>query len=817
VLVANPFFASPHLSLWVAERENQAGLLLYLIVGGVGIYLTNPRRTALPSADVIPLAAGIEATAQREAEESLRKHQARLLDHAFDPILTWKLGGAITYWNAGAARLYGYSADEAVGRISHELLRTVFPVSRDACENTLRRDGHWEGELLHRTKDGLWVPVDSRMTLVQQTGGPPEVQEANRDLTERKMADEAREQLASIVESSEDAIVSKTLDGVIRTWNTGAERLFGHTRAEAVGRSITIIIPPERLAEGHDILARIRGGERVEPFETVRVAKDGRRIDVSLTVSPVRDGNGHVIGASKIVRDVTGRRRAEEALRLQDRAIQAASEGILITDPHRPDNPIVFASPGFERMTGYPSAEAVGRNSRFLQGKGTDPHSVALFHEGIAAGRGCSAELLNYRKDGTPFWNALSVTPVHDDAGTLTHFVGVQVDVTERRKLEEQFRQAQKMEAVGQLAGGVAHDFNNLLTVINGYSELLLDNPAFAGAAQEVLTTIRDAGERAAALTRQLLAFSRRSVLEPRVFDPNGVVAETGKMLTRLIGEDVHLTMTLNPRVSRVRVDPAQFGQVIMNLAVNARDAMPTGGRLTIETSDVEWDESAVRGRTDMRPGRYVLVSVTDTGTGMPPDVKARVFEPFFTTKELGKGTGLGLATVFGIVKQSDGHVEVYSEDGVGTSFKLYLPAVADDERAVGAEPPGVEGGTESILLVEDQADVRLLAAIALQSKGYHVIEASSGAEVMKLVGQARPPVDMLLTDVVMPGMSGRLVAEALRPLYPGLRVLYMSGYTDDAVVRHGVVGSGDAFLHKPFTPLGLARKVREVLDRSVS
>jgi CheY-like chemotaxis protein len=218
-----------------------------------------------------------------------------------------------------------------------------------------------------------------------------------------------------------------------------------------------------------------------------------------------------------------------------------------------------------------------------------------------------------------------------------------------------------------------------------------------------------------------------------------------------------------------------------------------------------------------MRPGRYVLVSVTDTGTGMPPDVKARVFEPFFTTKELGKGTGLGLATVFGIVKQSDGHVEVYSEDGVGTSFKLYLPAVADDERAVGAEPPGVEGGTESILLVEDQADVRLLAAIALQSKGYHVIEASSGAEVMKLVGQARPPVDMLLTDVVMPGMSGRLVAEALRPLYPGLRVLYMSGYTDDAVVRHGVVGSGDAFLHKPFTPLGLARKVREVLDRSVS
>jgi CheY-like chemotaxis protein len=331
-----------------------------------------------------------------------------------------------------------------------------------------------------------------------------------------------------------------------------------------------------------------------------------------------------------------------------------------------------------------------------------------------------------------------------------------------------------------------------------------------------MVAAIRDAGERAAGLTGQLLAFSRRAVLEPKVIGPNDAVAEAGRMLTRLIGEDVRLSTALDPRVPLVRVDPGQFGQVLMNLAVNARDAMPTGGRLTIETRGLVLDEAYARGLADVRPGRYAMVAVSDTGVGMPPEVKARVFEPFFTTKGEGKGTGLGLATVYGIVRQSGGHVEVYSEVGVGTTFKVYLPAVATEPAGPAADPTAVRGGAEAVLLVEDQADVRRLARIVLQAHGYAVAEAVDGPAALALVARDRLRPDLLLTDVVMPGMSGRELADRLRQENPGLRVLFMSGFTDDAVVRHGILQAEVGFLRKPYTPYGLASKVREALDASL-
>ena len=364
------------------------------------------------------------------------------------------------------------------------------------------------------------------------------------------------------------------------------------------------------------------------------------------------------------------------------------------------------------------------------------------------------------------------------------------------------------------LFGRMAHDFNNLLTIISGYSEILLATLGSSDPMRESVRAISEAGERAASLTRQLLAFSRKTVLEPKVLDLNVVVRETEKFLRRLIGEDILLTAVLDPAISRVKVDPGQLGQVLMNLAVNARDAMPRGGKLTLETRNVELDQEYAQLYPEVRPGRYVLLSITDTGCGRTADVKAKIFEPFFTTKGVGKGTGLGLAVVLGIVKQSEGHVQVYSEPDIGTTFKLYFPAVEEEVSA----PKGIDAGsggrgTETVLLVEDEDGVRGLAVLVLQTYGYKVLAASNGKEALRLVEKRSGGIDLLVTDVVMPGMGGPELADALRPRFPQMKVLFSSGYTDDAVVRHGLLQEKVAFLQKPYTPLAFVKRVRQVLD----
>jgi len=383
----------------------------------------------------------------------------------------------------------------------------------------------------------------------------------------------------------------------------------------------------------------------------------------------------------------------------------------------------------------------------------------------------------------------------------------------ERRDLESQLVHARKMEAVGQLAGGVAHDFNNLLTVINGCSELVLGTLPPADGGRLMLTQIHDAGQRAAALTRQLLAFSRRQVLAPQIISPNAVVANIEKMLARLIGEDIRIVTVLGPGVGPIRVDPGQFEQVLLNLAMNARDAMPKGGRLTIETENRVLAREEALSRWGARPGAYVALQVSDTGCGMPPEVKARMFEPFFTTKDPGKGTGLGLATVFGIIKQSDGFIDAESEVGRGTRFRILFPAVTDDVRPASHYDEPVRKGSETVLLVEDEAGVRGLAKLALETQGYRVLTAANGSEAVRVFANHGDEVQVVVTDVVMPEMSGRELVEQLRRFRASVKVLYMSGYTDDAVVRHGVVEAVEAFLQKPFSPLALARKVRDVLD----
>jgi PAS domain S-box-containing protein len=593
------------------------------------------------------------------------------------------------YVNPRLTDILGYSAEELTSRPVFDFIAAEDKAL--AAENIRKRiDGTTSSiryQLRMRHQDGRIIRAEVHGTRAEYAGKPGIIG-VLLDKTEQLNAEERLERLAALVSCSEDAIVATDLYGMITDWNAGAERLFGYTASEVTGRSNLLFVPPDDMERAIKITHDLRQGKEFQPYEAVRVKKDGGTVVVSVRLSHIKYKN-RIVGFSVIYRD-------------------------------------------------------------------------------------------------------------------LTH----------TRKLEEQLRQAQKMEAVGQLAGGIAHDFNNLLTVISGYSQIVLTNLP-SGVEREQVDQIYKAGERAARLTRQLLAFSRKQVLEPRVLDLNIVVDEAGKMLRRLIGEDIILTTALASDLNAVKVDPGQIEQVIINLVVNARDAMPQGGQLTIETTNVDLDESYAKLHMEVRPGRYVLLAISDTGCGMDEATKARIFEPFFTTKGVGEGTGLGLATVYGIVKQSGGHVSVYSEVGHGTSFKIYLPIVQDTvPTGESLHGPQVSiHGNESVLLVEDEEAVRGLSRMALQMYGYTVIEARNGDDAIRICKEHPGPIHLLATDVVMPGMSGRQLAESLRSVRP-LRVLFLSGYTDDAVVRHGVLEAEADFLQKPFTPVALANKVRQILDR---
>jgi len=483
-----------------------------------------------------------------------------------------------------------------------------------------------------------------------------------------------------------------------------------------------------------------------------------------------------------------------------------------------PDGKFLAVNSALVRLLGYESAdEVLGVNmSRDVYADPAERQRL-LDRDTYTDREYDEVEATWKRKDGRLLTVQLSVRAVRNGSGKVEYYETFVRDVTEQRRLQTQLVQSQKMEAVGRLAGGIAHDFNNLLTVITTSCDLLLEDLTASDPKREDVQQVRQAADGAAALTRQLLAFSRQQVLAPQIVNLGDVVYGVEKMLRRVIGEDVDLVTVLGPDVGAVKADVGQIEQVLMNLAVNARDAMPTGGKLTIETANVEHDPDYAREQEAAAVSRFVMLAVSDTGTGMDEATKARIFEPFFTTKELGKGTGLGLATVYGIVRQSGGFIWVYSEPGLGTTFKIYLPQV--DEGAVAAAAgaktaPGTSHrGTETVLLVEDAAAVRSVIHEALVRQGYAVLDAPNGGEALRVAESHAGPIHLLLTDVVMPGLSGRQLSDQLTRIRPETRVLYTSGYTDDAVVRHGVLESGIAYLQKPFTVEGLARKVREVLD----
>jgi PAS domain S-box-containing protein len=804
-------------------------------------------------------------------------------------------------------------------------------------------------------------------------------------LAERHQAEAAQARLAAIVTSSDDAIIGKTLEGTITSWNAGAERVFGYTAGEAVGQPMLMLFPPDRVDEELDMLARVARGESMRHFETVRVRKDGACIDVSVTLSPLIDHLGHIVGASKIARDITERKRAEEEILQRARlsalgaavglsladtdtiahALQQCAEALVthvgaalariwmlneregvlelqasaglythLDGPHgrvplgqfkigrivgdrqphltntviddlevsdqewaRREGMVAFAGHplivgdrvvgvmavfarhampdsvisaltsvadhialGIERHRSGEALRTAEERTRFaLQNAdvgiwdmdyttgvlrwsetieahygvqpgtfgGTFEAFVERVHpddraslletvgKAMKSGSDFSVPHRAIWPDGTIRWLSGTGRVLLGEHGEPVRAVGISLDVTERRTLEEQYQQAQKMEAVGRLAGGVAHDFNNLLTVILGYCELLLSDFKPGDPHQADVAEIQKAGARAGGLTRQLLAFSRKQIIEPTLLDLNLIATDMRVMLGRLIGEDVKVVLGLGSKLALVKADRGQVEQIVMNLAVNARDAMPKGGTLTIETTNVELDEPYTKTHLAVKPGPYVVLTVTDTGTGMTPEVQARLFEPFFTTKDPGKGTGLGMATVYGIVTRSGGSVGVHSEIGKGTAFQVYFPKADPEETVVDAPAPvaRLRAGTQTVLVVEDEEGLRQLAKKLLQRLGYTVLIAADATEAHRLFDE-NPTIDLLLTDVVMPGASGPELTTRLVEQRPALRVIYMSGYTEDAIVQHGVLKPGIAFLNKPFTSQTLGEKIREVLEQ---
>ena len=622
--------------------------------------------------------------------------------------------------------------------------------------------------------------------------------------------------LQGIIEGTPDAVFVKDLHGHYLMINSWGAQLLGCSVEEVVGKDDTALF---NLETAHRIMERDRAV--VESGEIQTYEESGTSTGIQRTYlctkGPYRDATGQVIGLFGIARDITNSKQVEEEIRQSQQKLRIHFEHTpLAVVEWDTDFRVATWNPAAERIFGYSREEALGQHAGFIVPPNFRDHVDKIWQDLLQQRGGTRSTNDNITKDGRTTSCEWYNTPLIDDSGRVLGVASFVHDLTERVVLEEKLRQSQKMEAIGRLAGGVAHDFNNLLTVILGYSQLLADGLPEGSRLADATLQIRSAADRATGITRQLLAFSRKQVLLPRVIDLNDIMMNLDTMLRRLIGEDIEVLSIPGRDLGSVKADPSQIEQVVINLALNARDAMPKGGKLTLETLNVQLDDTYAREHQPVEPGRYVMLAVSDTGFGMAAETQSRIFEPFYTTKDIGKGTGLGLSTVYGIVKQSGGYIWVYSEPDCGTTIKVYLPRVNQPAEALGDKrAPSVLRGTETVLLVEDDWQLRQLISSILAHCGYKLLVAGTGDEGLALCKSRPSDIQLLVTDVILPGMNGRQLAERVKDISPQTRVLYISGYTNNVIVHHGVLDAGLWFLPKPFSVAALAAKVREVLDSS--
>ncbi len=759
----------------------------------------------------------LDVTDREMAADALRASEARfraVFEQANSGMALLDIRNGILEANASLERMAGCGPDGLRGR---NICGMLSPGCADESGDACLLDAKWEQaehRLLRPDGSSVWVSVTRSPMKAEGSGGPRSVVIVE-DISPRKAAEEELVRLRLAVEASGEVIFITDREGIIRFVNPAFTRVYGYTADEVVGRETPRIIKsgllsPETYA---GFWGTILKGE-VTHGEIPNRTKDGRLITMDGSANPVFD-HGEIVGFLAIQRDVSARKRAEHERDRLASVVEQMAESTIVFDA---DDHFVYVNPAFERLTGYTAAEVLGQPLALLRAVEPDDEFHRARWEHLRAGGTWTGHIAHRRKDGSVYTEETTITPIRDADGRIHHFVAVGQDVAERRSLEMQLRQSQKMEAVGRLAGGIAHDFNNLLTVILGQGEMLEQYIERDAAAQRHAEAIRAAAERASRLTRQLLAFSRRQQMSVRPVNLRELVDSVAGMLRRLIGEDVVLHVVHAADLGTVRADPVQIEQVLMNLAVNARDAMPGGGSLTIETQDAVLDRDYADRHVGAVPGDYVQITVTDTGQGMTEETRSRIFEPFFTTKGPGKGTGLGLSTVYGIVKQHGGSIWLYSEIGRGTAFTIYLPrtgvAALSKPRDGGAQPTG---GSETVLLVEDDDGVRELLAESVARYGYRVLASSGGEEAQAIVTVHDGPIHLMLTDVVMPGMNGPELYERLAPQRPDMRVLFMSGYTDLTVLQADLIGEQSSFIAKPFTHSDLARKIRRVLDDPVT